>query len=101
MYISRKVNVVEGLTVGRIVHYVEGTPNGAVHLAAIVTKVWDKESGVVNLAIFSDWSDVYQEIVIPQDDGLDYKLQVVINGETSVLYDENKGLSTWHWIERA
>ena len=76
----------EGLTEGRIVHYVKA--NGE-HRAAIILKVWANKSGCSNLRIFTDdealsdgWPDVYRV--------------------TSVLYDaDGSRPNTWHWIERA
>ena len=89
----------DGLTVGRMVHYVEGLTDGDIHLAAIVTKVWNDE-GKVNLAAFGDMSDVVDEITYSHeaDELTEY---LAVRPVTEVPYDENKGLSTWHWIERA
>lgn len=82
----------EGLTEGRIVHFV--APNGQ-HRPAIVVRVWDKIAGYVQLQVFTDGSN----------DGEWGKPGVV--WETSVNYaeptadDESVKLRTWHWIERA
>ncbi len=74
----------EGLTVGRMVHYVAyGTPGGeyeaGAHRAAIVVEVLVRETGIVKLAIFNPtgihWNEsAYSEKVVP---------------------------GTWHWIEKA
>lgn len=75
----------EGLQVGRIVHYVAyGTPNheyeqGA-HRAAIITEIINKESGLVNLAIFNPTG---------------------IHWNTSIMYSETLRPGTWHWTEKA
>lgn len=79
----------DGLTEGRIVHYVIQTgPSHGQHRPAIVVKVWNKESGVVNLIVFADWSN----------DGVADSAYWA----TSVRYDEEtKAPGTWHWIEKA
>jgi hypothetical protein len=70
----------EGLTEGRMVHYCWGN-----HCrAAVVTYVWNKERGVVNLHVFKDGSH-------PE----------VPETPTSVLYSEVPQERTWHWIEKA
>ena len=70
----------EGLAVGRIVHFVnEGS--GETH-AAIVTRVWNKETGCVNLTVFADSEEnpVYRE--------------------TSRLFSESREPGTWRWPPR-
>lgn len=78
----------EGLTEGRMTHYVlDSGPSEGQHRPAIVVKVWNKESGMVNLAVLTDFSnDGYPS-------GLIWK--------TSVGYSEEPLLNTWHWIEKA
>ena len=82
----------EGLTEGRIVHYV--LPNGQ-HRPAIIVKLWAPNGGSfphpVQLQVFMDGGN----------DGSEYGL-VGMAWETSVPYDET-GLQvhSWHWIERA
>lgn len=78
----------EGLTEGRMVHYV--LPEGksqAEHRPAIVVKVWSKETGTANLTVFPDW----------QNDG---KTEGIF-WATSVPYSEEPLGGTWHWIEKA
>lgn len=71
----------DGLTIGRIVHYL----NAGKHRAAVVTHVWDKETGVVNLYVFPDGSHPLETIT-----------------PTSVKFDaEAIEAYTWHWIEKA
>lgn len=53
-----KGGYMEGLAVGRVVHYVAyGTPKGEfpamVHRAAIITEVEDKEEGIVSLCVLN------------------------------------------------
>ena len=88
----------EGLTEGRIVHFV--MPDGA-HRPAIVVRVWRlydgaegdesktvlPSNGCCNLTVFTDWLN----------DGKSGPLQ----WETSVIYSEKQENRTWHWIERA
>lgn len=80
----------EGLTPGRIVHYV--MENGE-HRPAIVVRVWDgvyAEPGVVNLQVFHDQAN----------DG--YGLNVGPLWATSVHHDPAGATPrSWHWIERA
>jgi len=74
----------EGLTAGRIVHYVDGM----LHRAATITYVWDGE-GIVNLFVFPDGSFPFSD-----------------NTLTSIRFDDGKendtmAHGTWHWIEKA
>ena len=76
--------MMEGLTVGRMVHYVAyGTPGGeyqaGAHRAAVVTEVRDSELGTCTLAVFNPTG---------------------IHWNTA-RYSEGKEPGTWHWIERA
>ena len=73
----------DGLTEGRIVHYV---PSGGFnsHRAAVVTHIWSQATGCVNLHVFPDGS-----YGIPNTE------------PTSILYDEAGAPGTWHWIEKA
>lgn len=93
----------EGLTEGRIVHYVlnEGADKGQ-HRPAIVVRVWRVEevndeaprppkNGCSNLQVFTD-SD--------EDGKYNDELPPVM-WKTSVLYDEAGTPGTWHWIEKA
>lgn len=78
----------EGLTEGRIVHYVLQTgPSHGQHRPAMVVKVWDKAAGSVNLTVFADWSN----------DGVADSSYWA----TSVRYSEDHEPGTWHWIEKA
>lgn len=76
-----------GLTVGRIVHYID---NDDEHRAAIVVYVWNKESGLVNLQVFNNgqYGDPYHA---PEGAYL----------KTSVQYSEQPTTNTWHWVEKA
>lgn len=75
---------VDGLTVGRIVHYVE---EEGWHRAAIVSLVNNPNimgKGNVNLTVFSDHPS--NPVVV----------------RTAVPHDEvHKKSGTWHWIEKA
>jgi len=68
-------------SIGRIVHYVDGT----VHLAAIVVHVWSDVA--VNLQVFA--SGFNGVVVIP------YTVLTVMYSD--VLQPESR---TWHWPER-
>lgn len=90
----------DGLTEGRIVHFV--LPNGE-HRPAMVVKVWNKETGYVNLQVFTDgpndlpayegsnWSDDMRKAV-----------RSGVMWATSIFPDEtSKRGGSWHWIEKA
>lgn len=92
----------EGLTEGRIVHYVLNEGNGkGQHRPAVVVRVWritgegniktPPENGCSNLQVFTD-SDEHQKY----NDELP-----PVMWATSVIYDENCAPGTWHWIEKA
>ena len=72
----------EGLTPGRMVHFVDGTGR---HLAAVVAWVWG--DGKCNLAVIQPGSG-YPPPENP----------VVL--ELAVPFSEAPSPVTWHWIER-
>lgn len=80
----------QGLTEGRIVHFV--MPDGA-HRPAIVVNVWQVSGqceGYVNLQVFTDGANDGQAFA----SGLLW--------QTSVCHDtDTKKPGTWHWIEPA
>jgi hypothetical protein len=73
--------MIEGLQLGRIVHYV--TTQGV--RAAVVVRVWDKGNGLCNLQLFLDGEN---DLSLP-------------GWETSRLYSEAGEVGTWHWPPRA
>jgi hypothetical protein len=77
-----------GLTIGRIVWYV--LENSSAIRPAIVVHVWDSSMGLVNVQVFPD-SD--------RDGTTNDRLTVPL-WRTSVPYDENKRVGSWHWPER-
>ena len=72
----------EGLTEGRIVHYVDLFEGK--HRSAVITHVWNKETGMVNVYVFPDGSYPTGQLT-----------------PTSILFDANTSKNTWHWIEKA
>ena len=87
----------EGLTEGRIVHYVmEDGRHPGEHRAAVVVKDWKEEAGTVNLAVFVDGTNDYANI----DVNLATSFMPVV-WKTSRMYSEAKTPGTWHWIEKA
>jgi hypothetical protein len=79
----------EGLTEGRMVHYVLATgPNKGSHRPAVIVRIWTKEAPYTSqLQVFTDGAN----------DGLDN-----VHWATSVTYDESgEKQHSWHWIERA
>lgn len=69
------------LTKGRIVRYV--TEQGE-HHAAIVTKIWDREAGTVNLCVFDE-------------SGMPYAKTTVRYAEADPDAHEKLPSHTWHW----
>lgn len=87
---SVEPKAIEGLTEGRMVHYVlpDGIRAGE-HRPAVIVKVWDHGQGTSNLQVFTDGrNDGHSDM-----DGLTWV--------TSVVYSEDKTPGTWHFIERA
>lgn len=86
----------EGLTEGRIVHFVlPDGPHAGEHRPAVVVKVWRRgdgsppDNGYSNLLVFMDGTN----------DGAQFSGYV--NRQTSIEYSEEPRPRTWHWIERA
>lgn len=90
----------DGLTEGRIVHYVlnEGRDKSE-HRPAIVVRVWrvntiegkaiPPENGCCQLQVFTDSDGKYNDELPP------------VMWKTSVTFDESGTPGTWHWIEKA
>ncbi len=75
-----EISALDGLAIGRMVHFVNES-SSETH-AAIVTKVWNKENGCVNLTVFADSEEhpVYRE--------------------TARLFSELREPGTWRWPPR-
>jgi hypothetical protein len=73
---------VEGLTMGRIVHFV-GTMGDV--SPALVSRVWNKDTGIVDLHVFTS----YPGFPVVRYTSIPYS-EVPIPGRLS-----------WHWIPRA
>ncbi len=69
----------DGLTVGRIIHYVGVSPQCT---AGIVTRILDKEKGIVNLTLFPDLEEPTVKDSIPYE-------------------EEAQTPRSWHWPKRA
>jgi len=84
-----KEESMEGLTEGRMVHFV--MPDGE-HRAAVIVRVWRPQvpeyPGYCNLMVFPDGGN----------DGPENTAG--IRRMTSIVYSEAKKPNTWHWIER-
>lgn len=87
----------EGLTEGRIVHYVlpkrpdiktEGAHRPAI-VVLVCPKEWGYPEGAANLQVFLDGTNDHSSY-----DGTTL-------WATSVQYSEDPQPGTWHWIERA
>ena len=90
----------EGLTEGRIVHYVlPDGPHAGEHRPAIIVKVWRQgdgsppANGYSNLLVFLDGAN----------DGPAGSADAgsVLHWATSIEYSEDPRPRTWHWIEKA
>lgn len=75
----------DGLTIGRMVHYViqESLSDHLLHRAAVITHVWS-DNGTVNLHVFKDGS-----------------FPGIQETPTSVMFSQEPKPNTWHWIEKA
>lgn len=96
-----KHNPLQGLSEGRIVHYVldAGRSKGQ-HRPAIVVRDWKQENGLVQLQVFTDgWNDGFNEVHQGEHGIVTLSSNVI--WRTSVHYDENHEPGTWHWPERA
>jgi len=101
-FIFRKGVQMDGLTEGRIVHYV--MPNGQ-HRPAIVVKVWNP-SGMSNLQVITDGPN---DLPFTPEEKEQFKnfgmsLEDVRHGhiwKTSISFSEEPKQGTWHWIEKA
>ena len=83
-----KPNPLDGLTEGRMTHYVlPDERNAGEHRPAIIVQVWDYEAGTSNLVVFCDGDN----------DGMGS----LILWRPSVRHSEDKEPGTWHWIEAA
>lgn len=84
----------EGLTEGRIVHYVLESGE---HRPAIVVRVWrdpdgnSPENGLCNLQVFTD----------SNEDGKHNDNLPPVFWQTSIEFSEDKRPWSWHWIEKA
>ncbi len=95
----------DGLTEGRIVHYVleSGRSKGA-HRPAIVVRDWKQSNGLVQLQVFTDgWNDEFKDTHLVRIGEQDTVVVISQNTiwRTSVHYSEDKQPGTWHWIEKA
>ncbi len=88
--------MIEGLAVGRIVHYVLESGRGeGDHRPAIVVRDWKAENGLCQLQVFTDGlndrflADIHAPGESPN-----------VIWRTSVHYSEEKESGTWHWPER-
>ena len=92
----------DGLAIGRIVHYV--MPDGK-HRPAIVVNIWG-ESGMSNLQVITDGSNdlpyTPEEKEKFSNFGMD--ADAVRHGhiwKTSISFSEEPQPNTWHWPEKA
>jgi hypothetical protein len=99
----------EGLVVGRIVHYVlESGHSKGDHRPAIVVRDWSNQTtpgsdGMVQLQVFTDgWNDNLRESHLIRIGEQETTLTLTQNSvwRTSVHYSEEKEPGTWHWPEK-
>lgn len=93
------MTAIEGLTEGRIVHFVM---NNGEHRPAIIVKVWNKETGVSNLQVFTDGSNDRRQVSGEESTAYNDAVDSGILWRTSILpsFDDPQP-NTWHWIEKA
>lgn len=92
----------EGLSEGRIVHYVPAEHDELLskahregrHLAAIVVRDWKSAAGVVNLIVFPDGRNDMNER---------FSSGLLVSGVLveSRAHDPEGTPGTWHWPERS
>jgi hypothetical protein len=84
----KKEESMEGLGVGRIVHFSSWLTDGDC-LAAIVTKVFNRETGCVNLGLFHEGGGIQNMTsIMPQ------------TPDGKLPEDGVRASGTWHWPER-
>ncbi len=77
----------QGVSEGRVVHYVlDSGPYRGQHRAALIVRVWNPGTGMVNLTVFPDWDNDHAST------GMFWA--------TSVPYSEEHEERSWHWPER-
>lgn len=76
---AAKAKKLEGVAVGRVVHFVSP---GNVNSLALITRVHDQDIGVVNLFVIRD------------DTVRDYHF------ESSIAHSDDKETGTWHFPEK-
>lgn len=82
----------EGVAVGRIVHY-RGDVGGGECRAALIVRDWKGENGVVNLTVFPD---------VGNDRDADTVAYPATVSRTSIVHEDHaSGPASWHWPERA
>lgn len=86
----------ENLVIGRIVHYV--MPGGQQRPAMIVHV--HEGSAAVNLQVFTDGSNDVYPTGPHESNALNAAIQTGIVWRTSVPFDPDGGVATWHWPER-
>lgn len=93
----------EGLTEGRIVHYV--LPNGS-HRPAIVVNNWATQitppcEGYVNLQVITDCGNDLYGLPETVSQEMRDEIRSGMLWVTSACYSDGKEPGTWHWIEKA
>lgn len=96
--------LIPGLAVGRIVHYVlESGRSKGEHRPAIVVRDWKQPNGLIQLQVFTDGTnDEFRDIVttfLGQVTGHSFSANTI--WRTSVHYSEEQEPGTWHWPEKA
>lgn len=82
----------------RIVHYVLTNAGGC--RPFLVTRVWNEE--LVNGTLFIDGTNDYENVPYWSSPQKNYKLAVpaeLLIWRTSIKYDKDKNVHTWHWPE--
>ncbi|MBA2285849.1 MAG: hypothetical protein H0W02_10220 [Ktedonobacteraceae bacterium] len=94
--------MIDGLAVGRIVHYVlESGRSQGDHRPAIVVRDWKQDNGLVNIHVFTDGlNDGLESSSYNPEQNVVFPVISTI-WRTSIHYSEEKEPGTWHWPEKA
>ncbi len=87
----------EGVGVGRLVHYTDPKFAGGECRAALIVRVWN-EQGTCNLTVFPDWGNDHR--AGPSDNGGSFWATSVQNREVLLAANPEIVGPTWHWPER-
>jgi len=83
----------EGLSVGRIVHFKNPRFDNGACRAAMIVRVWST-SGTVNLTVFPDWSNDSKD-----GTGQGVRWETSVQHESQLSEESLATANSWHWPE--